>query len=123
MPGQMMLSTEMSEIAQQLVEKSSEEAKRYLEQVASRLPVEVKTHVVVNGSVTTLLHSLVMSENIDLLLLSAHGYSGEPQWPLGTVAENIVNYCKVPTILVQDLPAHFSRPQSEPTRIPMQPGK
>lgn len=117
MPGQPILSTEMAEIAQKLIEKGSDEARRYLEQTASRLPVEAKTHVVVNGSVTTSLHNLVLSEDIDLLILSAHGYSGEPQWPFGTVAENIVNYCKVPTILVQDLPAYLSGSDSQPTRV------
>ncbi len=117
MPGQPILSSEMSEIARQLIEKGSNEAKRYLEQTASRLPVPAKTHVIVNGSVTTSLHNLVFSEDIDLMILSAHGYSGEPQWPFGTVAENVVNYCKVPTILVQDLPAYFSHSEAEPTRI------
>jgi nucleotide-binding universal stress UspA family protein len=118
MARQSILSSEVSEIAQQLVERSADEANRYLEQVASRQSIETQTHVIVNGSVTTSLHNMILSENIDLLILSAHGYSGEPQWPFGTVAENIVNYSKVPTILVQDLPAYFSKSeQPEPTRI------
>jgi len=117
LPRQSTLSGEMQSIAQQLVEKNADEAGRYLEQAASRLPIQAKTHVIVNGSVTTSLHNLIVSENIDLLVLSAHGYSGEPQWPFGTVAENIVNYSKVPTILVQDLPAYFSKSEEEPTRI------
>lgn len=117
LPQQSILSNEMMEIAQQLIEKNADESKRYLEHVASRLPVSAKTHVIVNRSVTTSLHRLILNEDIDLLVLSAHGYSGEPQWPFGTVAENIVNYCKVPTILVQDLPAFFSKSEEEPTRI------
>lgn len=117
MPRQTTLSTEVTEITQRLAEKYSEEAQRYLEQMASRLDGDVKIHVVTDGRVTSSLHNLIMSEGIDLLVLSAHGYSGEPQWPFGSVAENIINYCKVPTIVVQDLPALFSPPSVEPTRI------
>jgi nucleotide-binding universal stress UspA family protein len=118
MMGQTGNSTEVSEMAQRLVEKTFDEAKRYLEQVASRLPIEVKTHVITDSKVTRSLHDLVVGEQIDLLMLSAHGYSGEPQWPFGSIAENIINYSNISTILVQDLPAHFSTHQSEPpTRL------
>jgi nucleotide-binding universal stress UspA family protein len=111
------LSVEDAKIAQRLVERNAEEAKRYLEQVASRLTSRVRIHVRTNGTVTTSLHNFVEQEGIDLLVLSAHGYTGEPQWPFGAVAENLVSYCKVPTIIVQDLPAAFSSPQLEPIRV------
>lgn len=116
MPRRMTLSEEDTEIARRLVERNLDEAKRYLEQVASRSDVNVNMHVISNGTVTTTLHNLILQEDIDLLILSAHGYSGEPRWPLGTVAENLVSYAKVPTIIVQDLPAHLPKPQVVPTR-------
>ena len=52
------------------------------------------------------------------MILSAHGYTCEPQWPFGMVAENLVRYSKIPTIVVQDLPALLGKSSPEPIRIP-----
>jgi nucleotide-binding universal stress UspA family protein len=118
MPRRTTVSAEDLEIAQQLVDRNAEEARRYLDQVATNLAFDVETHVVIDKKVASALHNLVDQEGIDLLVLSAHGYTGEPQWPFGMVAENLVRYSKVPTLIVQDLPALLSKSQSEPTRIP-----
>lgn len=118
MPRRTTVSAEDMEIAQQLVDRNADEARRYLDQVATNLAVNVKTHVLIDKKVTSSLHHLLTHEGIDLLILSAHGYTGEPQWPFGMVAENLVRYSKVPTLIVQDLPALLGKSPSEPTRIP-----
>ena len=40
-----------------------------------------------------------------MLALSAHGYSGNDQWPYGSMVLNFILYGKVPLLIVQDLPA------------------
>jgi nucleotide-binding universal stress UspA family protein len=51
------------------------------------------------------LHELAVKESIDMVVLSAHGYSGYNQWPYGSMVNNFVLYSKVPLLIVQDLPA------------------
>jgi hypothetical protein len=40
-----------------------------------------------------------------MVTLSAHGYSGNHQWPYGSMVNNFIIYGKVPLLIVQDLPA------------------
>jgi hypothetical protein len=51
------------------------------------------------------LHELAISEQVDLVIMSAHGYSGGTQWPYGSVITNILVYGTTPLLLVQDLSA------------------
>ncbi|MFH1524640.1 MAG: universal stress protein, partial [Chloroflexota bacterium] len=60
------------------------------------------------------LHELVEQENIDMVALSAHGYSGNKQWPYGSMVNNFILYSKVPLLIVQDLPA-----KEEPATVDM----
>ena len=50
------------------------------------------------------LHELADKEGIDMVALSAHGYSGNNQWPYGSMVNNFILYSKVPLLIVQDLP-------------------
>ena len=52
---------------------------------------------------TAALHNIIDRENIDLVLLSAHGYSGENRWPYGKIALNFIAYGTTPLIIIQDL--------------------
>jgi hypothetical protein len=49
------------------------------------------------------LHSTVEQEKVDLVVLCAHGYSGETRWPYGTTAVNFIGYGTTPLLIVQDL--------------------
>lgn len=118
MPRRTSTTTEDMEIAEQLIQRNAIEAKRYLHQVGSRLTSNAKSHVVIGNTVTTALHNLIQQYEIDLVVLSAHGYSGEPQWSFGTIAENIIRYARVPTIVVQDLPVMTASQPVEGLRTP-----
>ena len=55
-----------------------------------------------------------------MVTLSAHGYSGNHQWPYGSMVNNFIMYGKVPLLIVQDLPAkqelmHVELPSRERT--------
>lgn len=108
MARQMPPTREDLELSTQVVLRNRAEAERYLEQLKSRSYLEglaVQTHLVTSDNAAVALHQLVDQEHIDMLTLSAHGYSGNRQWPYGSMVNNFILYGKVPLLIVQDLPA------------------
>ena len=96
------------DLSTQVVTRNREEGGRYLEQVKSRSYLEgiaVQTHLITSDNAAVALHQLEEQEHIDMVTLSAHGYSGKHQWPYGSVVNNFILYGKVPLLIVQDLPA------------------
>jgi nucleotide-binding universal stress UspA family protein len=96
------------DLSNRVVERNREESIRYLEQVrlSSLLNgIRVQTHLLISDNAPAALHGLEEQENIDLVVLSAHGYSGNNQWPYGSIVNNFVLYSQVPLLIVQDLPA------------------
>jgi nucleotide-binding universal stress UspA family protein len=49
------------------------------------------------------LHELVAVEDVDLVVLSAHGYSCKTKWPYGSVTASFIDYGTTPLLVVQDL--------------------
>ena len=95
------------DLANQVVARNLEEAGRYLEQLKSRSTldgIDVQTHLLTSDNAAAALHLMVEQENIDLVVLSAHGFSGNLQWPYGSMVNNFIIYGKVPLLIVQDLP-------------------
>lgn len=108
MARQMPPAPEDIDLSNQVVARNREEAGRYLEQVKSRSVLEgiaVQTHLITSDNAAVALHQLAEQENIDMVALSAHGYSGNHQWPYGSMVNNFILYGKVPLLIVQDLPA------------------
>lgn len=103
------------DLSNQVVARNREEAGRYLEQVKSRSYLDglaVQTHLITSDNAAAALHQLGEQEHIDMVTLSAHGYSGNHQWPYGSMVNNFIMYGKVPLLIVQDLPA-----KQEPTPL------
>ena len=101
------------ELSNRVVERNREEAERYLEQLKSRSYLEgitIQTHLIASDNAAVALHQLAEQEKIDLVALSAHGYSGNHQWPYGSMVNNFIMYGKASLLVVQDLPA-----KQEPT--------
>jgi nucleotide-binding universal stress UspA family protein len=96
-------SQEDLELAQELVERNRKEAEQYLGQIKRRFSGKLKTHLFVDEDVANALHNLVDQEKPDLVLMSAHGYSGSMQWPYGGLALNFIAYGATPLLIVQDL--------------------
>jgi nucleotide-binding universal stress UspA family protein len=67
--------------------------------------IDVKTHLMTSDHTAASLHQVVEQEQIDMVTLSAHGYSGKHQWPYGSVASNFILYGTVSLLIVQDMPA------------------
>jgi nucleotide-binding universal stress UspA family protein len=64
--------------------------------------------LLVSDNVASTLQNLSEQEQIDLLILSAHGYSGEAKWPYGGVTNRFITDGTVPLLIVQDLPHRSS---------------
>jgi nucleotide-binding universal stress UspA family protein len=112
---QMPLAREDVELSDRIVARNREEAIRYLDQVRQHSPldaIEVQTHLLTSDNAAAALHELAEKENIDMVALSAHGYSGNDQWPYGSMVNNFILYSKVPLLIVQDLPA-----KEEPDKV------
>ena len=95
------------DLANRVIERNREEAANYLEQLKSRSYLEgiaVQTHLITSENAAVALHQLEEQEQIDLVALNAHGYSGNHQWPYGSMVNNFILYGKAPLLIVQDLP-------------------
>ncbi|MBL7066161.1 MAG: universal stress protein [Anaerolineae bacterium] len=102
------------ELVNRLTERNRLEATRCLENLRSRLPLAVQTRVLVSDNTAATLHRLVKQENVDLVVLSAHGCSGRTEWPYGSLVVNFIAYGSTPLLIVQDLsPDEVERTQAE----------
>ena len=108
MPRQMPLTQEDIELSDRIVARNREEAIHYLDQVRLHSPldgIDVETCLLTSDNAAATIHELAEKENVDIVALSAHGYSGNNQWPYGGMVNNFILYSKVPLLIVQDLPA------------------
>ena len=119
MARQMPLTHEEVELSDRIVARNREEAIRYLDQAhlhSSLDGIDVQTRLLTSDNAAAALHELAEQENIDMIALSAHGYSGINKWPYGSMVNNFILYSKVPLLIVQDLPA-----KEEPAMVNMAP--
>jgi nucleotide-binding universal stress UspA family protein len=104
------LTHEDVDLINRILERNQEEGRRYLEDLQSHLPANVQTRLLVSDNVATSLHDLIEQEDIDLLVLSAHGYSGTPRWLYGSITSRFITEGNVPLLIVQDLPSSTPEP-------------
>lgn len=97
------LSPAETELVNQLTTRNLQEATRYLEQIRSRSTAGVILRLHISEGNNAELHNLVELEEVDLVVLSAHGHSGQTKWPYGSVALNFIVYGTIPLLIVQDL--------------------
>jgi nucleotide-binding universal stress UspA family protein len=105
---QVVQTREDVDLTNRVVARNREEAEHYLELLKSRSDLEgiaIQTHLITSDHAAVALHQLGEQEHVDLVTLSAHGYSGNQQWPYGSMVNNFIMYSKVPLLVVQDLPA------------------
>ncbi|MGB8212134.1 MAG: universal stress protein [Anaerolineales bacterium] len=108
MARQMPPAREDIDLSNRVVARNQEEAGRYLDQMKARSILEgiaVQTHLLTSNNAAVALHQMAEQEHIDMVALSAHGYSGNQQWPFGSMVNNFILYGKVPLLIVQDLPS------------------
>jgi nucleotide-binding universal stress UspA family protein len=91
-------------LLEQLVERTLAHATRYIDEISNRLPFDLRTRVLVSDNVARALWETTKDEQVDLVLISAHGASNQPVWPYGSAAANLIANGETPLLILQDLP-------------------
>jgi nucleotide-binding universal stress UspA family protein len=102
-PRRTHLTEQEIELANQLVEYNRRDISAYMQTLKAQLGLDAETRVLVGRDVAVALHELVDKQGTDLIVLSAHGYSGASRWPYGSVATNLISYGNTPILMIQDL--------------------
>jgi nucleotide-binding universal stress UspA family protein len=100
-------SDQDTELLNKFVEKNQQAASHYLDQLmtqfSSMKEVKITAHVSATDKVIPIMHDLVEESNADLVMLAAHGYSGERRWPYGSVTTSFIAYGNTSLMILQDL--------------------
>lgn len=93
-------------LVNQLTERNHSEAIKYLEDLKSRVDMTIQTKLEISPSISRALHQIADENQVDLTIISAHGYSGDTRWPFGSVGLGFIIYGNSPLLILQDLPAN-----------------
>jgi nucleotide-binding universal stress UspA family protein len=107
MPRRAPLTAEENDLMSDIIIRNQTEAVRYLESLQTHLPGSVKIHILVGNNIASALHRLADQEAVDLVLLSAHGYSADNRFPYGSVVISFIAYGATPLLIMQDLPENY----------------
>jgi nucleotide-binding universal stress UspA family protein len=103
LPRRMPLTTEEREFVDRLTETNRQEGEAYLEELKAHLSPKSESRVLISYNAAAELHKLVSEEDVDLVVMSAHGSFGQAHWPYGGLATNFISYCSTALLIVQDL--------------------
>ncbi len=106
MINRMPVSQDEAELANQFVEKNQQAASNYFKQLLAQFStkeLKIKTHVSIGDNVIAVLHDMAEESNADLVLLVAHGETGERRWPYGSVTTSFIAYGNTSLLIMQDL--------------------
>lgn len=98
------LSPEDVALAESVVTRNKIEADKYFAQMQSLLPAKTDIRVLLEESVTRALQSLVNKEQVDLVVVSAHGRSCQSEWPYSALVNSFITYGTTSLFVLQDLP-------------------
>jgi nucleotide-binding universal stress UspA family protein len=102
----MPLTEEEINLANQLSEINQRTATHCHKQITTQLAlkgIDYETHVRVADHAIGALHDLVDEARSDLVLLVAHGETGERRWPYGSITTSLIAHGNVPLMIIQDL--------------------
>lgn len=90
------------------------EADKYLKNLTVRLGYEAEPWLLDDEDTASALHDLIDRENVDLVVLNAHGYTRGIYWPYSSLALSFIAYGAKPLLIVQDLsPEEMEQTQAE----------
>lgn len=113
MPRRLPPSAEDVAVASQLTERNRLEGERYLGELRDRLEqkLQVGTRIVVSSQRARAIRAIADEADVDLVMVSAHGRTGDALERYGSVAARLLEESSRPIIVLQDLGAG-----REPTR-------
>ncbi|HEX9333323.1 MAG TPA: universal stress protein [Anaerolineales bacterium] len=101
------LSDQDTEFINTFVDKNYQAASHYLKQLVTQFAMKdlkLNAHVSIGDSAISVLHDMAEESNADLVMLVAHGHTGERRWPYGSVATSFIAYGNTSLMIMQDLP-------------------
>lgn len=108
MPSRTPLAQADIELGEKITERNRLEAENYFENIQDRLAIAARTQILVNTNIMDILQGFVEDQNVDLVLLNAHGhgYSGQTLRPYGSLALNFIEHGTTPLLVLQDISRH-----------------
>jgi nucleotide-binding universal stress UspA family protein len=103
LPRHISLTANDEKLIKYFVARSQKILAQYMKQLRNRLAYPFEPHLLIHHDVTGALHHLIDEAQVDLVLLSAHGYSGTRHWPYGSITTSFIEYGTTPLLIVQDL--------------------
>lgn len=95
---------EDSDLQERALAEGVTRARGYLADVATGLSSKSDVEVLCDHDVAAALHHFADSADIDLVVLSAHGHSGQRCWPHGSLATSLLLHGGTPLLVLQDVP-------------------
>lgn len=95
---------EITELSDQLLQVSRDAVQSYLSVMKNRLPVDSEIQVVESNNVSSAIEELANQANVDLVIMCAHGYSGQFTHPYGSITRNYLEQGSKSILVIQDVP-------------------
>ncbi|MGE5461771.1 MAG: universal stress protein [Syntrophothermus sp.] len=102
-------------LARQLSEVNQKNASHCHEQIKTQLElkgIHAETRVNIAEHTIGALHDMVEEVQADLVLMVAHGDTGERRWPYGSITTSLIAYGNTPLLIIQDLAENDVLPTS-----------
>jgi nucleotide-binding universal stress UspA family protein len=86
-------------------ERAADDARNYLETVLDTYvdPAVAIFPLLEQGDPASMIVDIAHNEDVDLVVMSSHGYTGFSRWLLGSTAEKVVRSSDCPVLIVRDL--------------------
>jgi nucleotide-binding universal stress UspA family protein len=104
------LTPEEVEIIERLDRRNRETAKRYLTETAVQIKLETVTELLSGANTVDVLLEFAANNEIDLIVMSAHGRASDTMRPYGSVASSFIDYGSTSLLVIQDLPQDQIKP-------------
>jgi nucleotide-binding universal stress UspA family protein len=105
MPRRRPLTPEETELAERVVENNRAEIAHYLSELKQHIDLPLETHLFISNKVASRLHRFVEEQEVDLVVLTAHGFEVKAEWPYGSVVTTFIAFGTTPLLVFQDIPA------------------
>jgi nucleotide-binding universal stress UspA family protein len=88
----------------QLMNVSRQAVNAYLDGIKDRFPLECDTLLVESNNISSAIQEIANTEeNIDLVVMCAHGYTGDAATPYGSIARNYIEHGIKHLLIIQDM--------------------
>jgi len=103
-------SAELNRLADEYLRLSQQAYGAYMDELCERVQVSSQARLLQGESIPRALHELIEQENVDLVVMCAHGHGALTEWPYGSVPRHFIEQGSQPVLVLQDVPRNVVRP-------------